>query len=163
MAYWLTPSITILDSTVVLLPCRIIQPKRALFIYFQKVYAFYSKKHKKVEQKLRWSNQLINHLFSLFFFLSPYQTWKPDNNYPPPPSPFTSVCLHSSDKQINILSLLIFTSPILLSTPSTRWQAPASWSGLAPLCLPLWNILSLSGSSKRHSILLCRMMSKSWR
>lgn len=40
--------------------------------------------------------------------------------------PFTSVCLHSSDKQINILSLLIFTSPI-----------PCNFHKVTSSCLPV--------------------------
>lgn len=57
----------------------------------------------------------------------------------PLPLPFTSVCLHSSDKQINILSLLIFTSPI----PCDFHKVTSSCLPVRPgpsLAPPLWNV-----------------------
>lgn len=86
---------------------------------------------KKVEQKFRRGNQLINLPFFPFFFLSfPIRregliTTAPTATHPLL-LPFTSVCLHNSDKQINILSLLIFTSPI-----------PRDFHKVTSSCLPV--------------------------
>lgn len=67
---------------------------------------FFTVKHmKKVEQKLRRSNQLINLPF-FFFFQFPYQTLKPDNQCHPTTPPFSCpshlcVCTAAISKSIS--------------------------------------------------------------
>lgn len=98
---------------------------------------------KKVEQKFIRGNQWTNLPFFPLFF--PSFSIRREGLITPAPTtthplllPFTSVCLHSSDKQINILSLLIFTSPIpcnfhkvtssCLPVRTGRSQAPSVWN-----------------------------------
>lgn len=104
---------------------------------------------------MKRGNQLIN-----LFFGFPISRGRPITTATPPQPPllpFTSVSLHNCDKQINILSLLIFTCPILFS-------APSKGDGLLPQGLN-WTILissleyCLSSDSGKH---YHRMMPTSW-
>lgn len=104
MEYWCATSISILDSAIHLND-QVIQGPFFLNIFTFKKYVPFTVKHmKKVEQKLRWSNQLIN--LSFFLFLFPYQTWKPDNHCHPTTPPFSCpshlcVCTAAISKSIS--------------------------------------------------------------
>lgn len=107
---------------------------------------------KKVEQKLRRSNQLINLAF--FFFLLPYQTWKPDNHCHPTTSPFSCpshlcVCTAAISKSISCQLLFLLAQFCTLHLPQGDKILPPGpdWTIFTLVCVDA----RLSCDIGRHS------------
>ena len=137
-----------------------------LLFTFKKYVPFTVKRTKKVEQKLRWSNQLINLPFFFFFFFQlPYQTWKADNHCHPATPPFSCpshlcVCTAAISKSISCHFSFLLVQFCSLHLPQGDKLLPHGL-GLDNLGLPLCRISSLMRLWKTPSI--ARTMPTCWR
>lgn len=134
---------------------------------FKKYVPFTVKHTKKVEQKLRRSNQLINlpFFFFFFFFQLPYQTWKADNHCHPATPPFSCpshlcVCTAAISKSISCHFSFLLAQFCSLHLPQGDKLLPHGL-GLDNLGLPLCRISSLKRLWKTPSI--ARTMPTCWR